>query len=165
MPASIKNFTSLVQCASVFVVQYFLFLFQADSTLHFLVIGLNGEDLSISLQSTLNCFPSSFNCQTWLARVELCLFLLFLKSDWCPLNLFLKVFPVTPVYVSVFPDRVSVTVALYITQSVLHLPWTVHTAMPPRQLQPGCWASICWLSCMDFMLCLAIACDMFGMHL
>ena len=32
MPAGIKNFTSLVQCASVFVVQYFLFLFQADST-------------------------------------------------------------------------------------------------------------------------------------
>ena len=75
---------------------------------------------------------------------------------FCSLNLVLKVLHVRPVYVSTFPDCVSVTQAEYTTAVDLHLPWTGHLSGPSTQLQPGC-GLFSWFPFNTVLLCLEMA--------
>ena len=91
---------------------YKISFFSFRQILHFLFVGLNLDPRPTNFHSTLNGLFCSLRFQIWFASVALCLFSSLFISELWPLYLDLKVFPVTPVYVSTCPDAVSVTVAL-----------------------------------------------------
>ena len=77
--------------------------------------------------------PWSFNSQICVLNMDFVLFSGFSKSLLCSFHLCLKLWPVKPVQVSVFPDRVSFTFALYTTPACLQDPWTGQLAAPPHK--------------------------------
>ena len=99
--------------------------------------GLKTLPLAKIFQDISYGTPSAFNSQICLLRVvELC-WLGVLKSYMCWLYLFLKVPPVSPVYVSSVCVSVLTTVAWYTSWSVLHCPSKGQVSGPPWQLHPG----------------------------
>ena len=104
---------------------------------HFFVVGLKADDLSLSFQLTSKSIPLSFRFQICALKPDFVLFFSFLMSVLCSYNRFLKVLPVTPVYVSTLPLGTCVTAASYTTQSVRHFPPTGQFWGPPWQLHLG----------------------------
>ena len=143
-----------------------IWYFSFRHNLHFFVIGLNIVALSIKSHSTSKSFPLSFRLHACVLSLVLIRPLVSLMSLLCPFHRALKVLPVIPVYVCLLPDAVSVTVALYTTLSVRHLPCTGQVAGPAWQLHPGCcWGCCCWLLLCTLALCVETAWAMFGIHL
>ena len=92
-------------------------------SLHTLSFGANGFTfLTISHWILKLMFLFFFNIQTCSLSVVEVLLCSNLKDDLCKLNLVLISFSVSVIYVSCLFEVVSVTVALYTTHLVRHLP-------------------------------------------
>ena len=105
--------------------------------LHPHVLGLNDAPFSMMLQERVYFTPLSFSFQIWAASVVLFDWSLLLNVELCPSYLFLNVFFVKPVYVSLLLMfvllllllllSISSTVALYMTLLFdMHAPLSGH---------------------------------------
>ena len=96
--------------------------FSCKHSLHTLSFGANGFTFLTIFHWILKLMFLFFNFQTCLLSVVEVLLCSNLKDDLCKLNLVLNPFSVSPLYVSWLLKVVSVTVALYTTHLVRHLP-------------------------------------------
>ena len=96
--------------------------FSCKQSLHTLSFGANGCTFLIISHLILKLTFLFFNFQTYLLSVVEVLLYSILKDDICKLNLVLNLFSLSPIYVSWLFKVVSVTVPLYTTHLVRHLP-------------------------------------------
>ena len=97
-----------------------IFHFSAVQRLHVLDMGENGAALHTTSQFSWNSVPLSLSCHTCPASVVFVRPSGLARSCLCFENLSLNVFAVRPTYFS--SELLVVTVALYTTLSVVHLP-------------------------------------------
>ena len=96
--------------------------FSCKQSVHTLLFDANGFLFLTISHSILKLIFLFFNFQTCSPSVVEVLLCSNLKDDLCKLNLVLNSFSVSPIYVSWLFEVVSVTVALYTTHLVRHLP-------------------------------------------
>ena len=96
--------------------------FSCKQSLHTLSLGANCFTFLTTSHLMLELMHLFFNFQTCSLRVVEVLLCSNLKDGLCKLNLVLNSFSVSPIYVSWLFEVVSVTVALYTTHLVRHLP-------------------------------------------
>ena len=96
--------------------------FSCKQSLHTLSLGANCFTFLTTSHLMLELMHLFFNFQTCSLRVVEVLLCSNLKDGLCKLNLVLNSFSVSPIYVSWSFEVVSVTVALYTTHLVRHLP-------------------------------------------
>ena len=96
--------------------------FSCKQSLHTLSLSANGFTFLTTSHLLLKLVFLFFNFQTCLLSVVEVLLCSNLKDDLCKLNLVLNSFSVSPIYISWLFKVVSVTVALYTTHLVRHLP-------------------------------------------
>ena len=96
--------------------------FSCKQCLHTLSHGANGFTFLTTIHVILKLMFLFFNFQKCSLSVVKVLLCSNLKDDLYKLNLVLNSFSVSPIYVSWFFEVVSVTVALYTTHLVRHLP-------------------------------------------
>ena len=96
--------------------------FSCKQSLHTLSLGENGVHFFDELPCDVEFDVFFFNFQTCSLSVVEVLLCSNLKDDLRKLNLVLNSFSLSPMYVSWLFEIVSVTVALYTTHLVRHLP-------------------------------------------
>ena len=96
--------------------------FSCKQSLHILSLGANGFTFLTIYHLILKLMFLIFNFQTCSLSVLEVLLCSNLKDDLCKLNLVLNSLSGRPIYVSCLLEVVSVTVALYTTHLVRHLP-------------------------------------------
>ena len=123
-----KNFFLWIQCPKISLLLFKdgadlrMDSFSCKQSLHTLSFGANGLTFLTISHLILKLMFLYFNFQTCSLSVVEVLLGSNLKDDLCKLNLVLNSFSVSPIYVSWFFKVVSVTVALYKTHLVRHLP-------------------------------------------
>ena len=102
---------------------YIIWNFSLRQRRQLFVTGLKVGAISMKSHSRMKLMFLSFSSHTCALRLVLFLSFSCLISLLCLYHLSLNFPPVRPVYVSVLPVPVSLTVALYTALSVWHFPW------------------------------------------
>ena len=110
MSASVEYFLPLIQCAALVVVHNVVFFDETKST--FLCDWVEGACLLNKVPFNLKGGVRIFQVPGMETKLFMCLLPIFLMLLLCWFHLSLKVLPVRPVYVSLLPVAVSLTVAL-----------------------------------------------------
>ena len=167
-----KNFSLWIQCPKISLLLFKdgadlrMESFSCKHSPHTLLLGANGFTLLTTCRLILKLMFFFFNFQTWslsFVDVGLCS---NLKDDLCKLNLVLNSFSVSPIYISWLFKVVSVTVALYTTHLVRHLPSSGQELFCQQLHSLLSWVdSLILCSCSKRWLLLEIVCLTLGRQL